>query len=404
MKVLVLNAGSSSQKSCLYEIPTTGCPIEAPSPLWEAQIDWGTTAQVQIKTAGGQTCQMNLPTTDRTTVMQQVLQTLWTEPMQVLATIADIDLVGHRIVHGGSQFQQPVRIDAAVKAAISQLIPIAPNHNRANLEGIELIEILLGHHVPQVAVFDTAFHSQLPAAAQTYPGPHDWLKQGIKRYGFHGISHAYCADRAAQFLNRDLADLQLITGHLGNGCSLAAIRDGHSVDTTMGFSPLEGLMMGTRSGSIDPSVIFYLMREQHYDGTMIDRLLNKESGLKGLSGVSHDIRQIQAAMVAGNSQAQLAWEVYIHRIRTGIGAMLMSLDRLDALIFTGGVGENCTDLRSQVCQNLSFLGLQLDEEQNRQGKGDRDIALSQSPIRILVLHTQEAWQIAKASSCLVAGD
>jgi acetate kinase len=374
MKILVLNAGSSSQKSCLYDIPEDLLPREAPQPLWSADLN----------------ISPQMTSLDRRLSMEKMLQKLW----RVIEKSA-IDAVGHRVVHGGQHYDRAVRIDAQVKSAIASLIPLAPNHNPANLEGIELIEILLGEQVPQFAVFDTAFHRQMPDAAAIYPGPYEWIEAGIRRYGFHGVSHEYCADRAAQLLGRDLKHLRLINCHLGNGCSLAAIESGISIDTTMGFTPLEGLMMGTRSGSVDPGLLIYLMREQGYDATTLDRLLNQQSGLKGLSGVSHDLREIKKAIDIGNQQAKLAWDVYIHRIRAGIGAMLVSLGGLDALIFTAGVGEHQPDVRSAVCQGLGFLGIGIDETLNRTGRGDRDMATHDSPVRILVIQTQEDWQIAK---------
>jgi acetate kinase len=374
MKILVLNAGSSSQKSCLYEIPEDSLPTEPPQPLWSANLN------ISPQMTG----------LDRRLGMEKMLQKLWR-----MIEKSAIDAVGHRVVHGGQHYDRAVRIDAQVKSTIASLIPLAPNHNPANLEGIELLETLLGEQVPQFAVFDTAFHRQMPDAAAIYPGPYEWIEAGIRRYGFHGVSHEYCADRAAQLLGRDLKHLRLINCHLGNGCSLAAIEAGISIDTTMGFTPLEGLMMGTRSGSIDPGILIHLMREKGYDASTLDRLLNQQSGLKGLSGVSHDLREIKKAIEKGNQQAKLAWDVYIHRIRAGIGAMLVSLGGVDALIFTAGVGEHQSEVRSAVCQGLGFLGIGIDETLNRRGKGDRDMATHGSPVRILVIQTQEDWQIAK---------
>jgi acetate kinase len=379
MNILVLNAGSSSQKSCLYQITEDYLPKEPPQPLWWAGINLSS----------------QMTSSDRRSGLEQMLQTLWAGDRPVIADKSAIDAVGHRVVHGGQHYDQPARIDAQVKSTIASLIPLAPVHNPANLEGIELIETLLGDQVPQFAVFDTAFHRQMPAAAAIYPGPYDWIEAGIRRYGFHGTSHEYCSDRAAQLLGRDLKKLRLINCHLGNGCSLAAIESGISIDTTMGFTPLEGLMMGTRSGSVDPGILLYLMREQDYDAATLDRLLNQQSGLKGLSGVSHDLREIRKAIETGNQQAKLAWDVYIHRIRAGIGSMLISLGGLDALIFTAGVGEHQPEVRSAVCKGLEFLGIAIDETLNQKGQGDRDIASLDSPVRILVLQTQEDWQIAK---------
>ena len=397
MKILVLNAGSSSQKSALYDFQNFQDSYAPLRPLWSAEIAWNTgteTANLHVETLSGEEYSGQFPNNDRKSGMLQMLQTLWSGCTQVITTASAIDAVGHRIVHGGTITSHALRIDAQVKATIASLIPLAPSHNPINLEGIELIEALLGPEIHQFAVFDTAFHSQMPDAAAIYPGPYDWVERGIRRYGFHGISHAYCSDRMSQLLGHK--NLKLITCHLGNGCSLAAIQNGISMDTTMGFTPLEGLMMGSRSGSIDPGILLYLLTEQGYDATTLDTLLNQQSGLKGLSGISHDMRQVKAAMKSGNLRAKLAWDVYIHRVRSGIGAMLMSLNGLDALVFTAGVGEHDSEVRSAVCHGLGFLGLTLDEAVNQADTGDRDIAEQDCPIRIWVLQTQEAWQIARS--------
>jgi acetate kinase len=299
-------------------------------------------------------------------------------------------------VHGGQDYSRPVQITDEVKAEIARLSFLAPAHNPANLQGIETLESLLGAGIPQVAVFDTAFHSQLPDAAALYPVPYDWVEQGIRRYGFHGISHEYCAQRVAQLLDRDLNSLRLITCHLGNGCSLAAIAQGKSIDTTMGFTPLEGLMMGTRSGSVDPGVLIHLIRQQGYTADQLDQALNRESGLKGLSGISGDLRAVTAAINGGNQRAQLALDVYIHRLRSLIGSMLASLGGLDALVFTAGVGENSPLVRAAACEAFEFLGLKLDLELNESRPVDQDIATPDSAIRVFVIHTQEDWAIAKS--------
>jgi acetate kinase len=394
MKILILNAGSSSQKSALYEIQEI--PIDPLIPLWSAEINWITSdnaAELQVKTVSGTEYSRRLLNCDRKSGTITMLQTLWSGETQVIPTVAAIDCVGHRVVHGGQTYSQAVQIDAQVKATIAALIPLAPTHNPVNLEGIEIIESLLGLQVPQFAVFDTAFHAHIPDAAAIYPGPYEWVEWGIRRYGFHGISHEYCSDRASQFLNNK--SLKLITCHLGNGCSLAAIRHGKSIDTTMGFTPLEGLMMGSRSGSVDPGILLYLMRERGYDAATLDILLHQQSGLKGLSGISADLRSVKAAMKAGDRRAKLAWEVYIHRIRSGIGSLLMNLGGVDAIVFTAGVGEHDAEVRSAVCEGLSFLGLMIDEGLNQEGLGDRMIAAPDSAVQVLVLQTQEAWQIAK---------
>jgi acetate kinase len=235
-----------------------------------------------------------------------------------------------------------------------------------------------------------------------YPGPYEWLKRGIRRYGFHGISHQYTSRRAAAILGRELKTLRTITCHLGNGCSLAAIRDGVSIDTTMGFTPLEGLMMGTRSGTIDPGIIIHLVRHLGFRADELDRVLNKESGLRGVSGKSGDMRTVMEAMAGGDKRAQLAFDVYVHRLCSEIGAMLASLGGLDVLVFTAGVGENSPEVRSRVAETFAFLGIKLDVMKNGASSPDTDIATADSPVRVLVVHTQEEWEIAREAFRVVA--
>ncbi|MBT9316060.1 acetate kinase [Leptothoe spongobia] len=395
MKILVLNAGSSSHKLCLYALadplPEVALPA-APQPVWEAQIDWyPQQAVVEINTQAGESLAQKLDVTSRREILSQVLSTLWQGTTQVLKRLDEIDGVGHRVVHGGQAYQASTVVTPEVKAAIARLTQLAPNHNPVNLEGIELLEELL-ENVPQVAVFDTAFHSQMPDIAAIYPGPYDWLDQGIRRYGFHGISHQYCSQRAAQILGRD--DLRLIICHLGNGGSLCAVHHGRSIDTTMGFTPLDGLMMGTRSGSVDPGILLYLMR-QGYSADQLDQLLNRESGLKGISGISHDLRQIEQAIVAGDSRAKLAQDIYLHRFKACFGAMLMSLGGADGVVFTAGIGEHAASIRAAACEAMGFLGLKLDASKNDHNPVDQDIATDDSTMRVLVIHTQEDWAIAR---------
>lgn len=396
MKILVLNAGSSSQKSCLYEL-NDALPDRPLQPLWEAQIDWTHQqgiAELKVKTAKGDRLEEEFASDSRKGAISRMLETLWRGKTQTINDLKEIDIVGHRVVHGGQDYQQSTLISPDVKQAIARLSVFAPVHNPVNLEGIEAIEIILGN-VPQVAVFDTAFHAQLPPAAFVYPGPYEWLENGIRRYGFHGISHQYCARRAADILSKDVADLRLISCHLGNGCSLAAIRGGWSVDTTMGFTPLEGLMMGSRSGSIDPGILIHLLKQSDFTAEKLDGILNRNSGLKGISGVSSDLRQIGDAIAQGNQRAQLALDIYIHRLRAGIGAMLATLGGLDALIFTAGVGENSAVVRAATCEAFGFIGLKLDGEKNQHSPIDQDIAAVDSAVRILVIHTQEDWEIVR---------
>jgi acetate kinase len=398
MKILVLNAGSSSQKSCLYEISESKLPDRPPTSLWEATVDWTHhqgMAEIEVKTAKGETLNLEIATQDRSEAIARTIDTLWEGKTKAIDNHSAVNVAGHRVVHGGQDYRQSVKITAEVKAAIERLTQLAPVHNRANLEGIEAIERIFGPDLAQIAVFDTAFHSTLPDAAAIYPGPYHWVEMGMRRYGFHGISHQYCSQRAAQLLNRDLQDLRLIVCHLGNGCSLSAVSRGQSIDTTMGFTPLDGLMMGTRSGAVDPGILIHLIRQEGYNADRLDRELNRESGLKGISGVSADLRQIAAAIDAGNAQAQLALDIFIHRLRSSIGSMLASLGGLDALVFTAGIGENSAIVRALACQNFEFLGLTLDPQKNQDRPVDRDIAAPDSKVRILVIHTQEDWAIAQ---------
>lgn len=395
MKILVLNAGSSSQKSCLYELSTQSLPQQSPEPLWQAHIDW-TVAQgegvLQVAAQGKQQ-KIKLESPSHHQAISRMLETLVTGETQVIETLAEIDLVGHRVVHGGSKYSQPVIVTSEVKKEIRRLIPLAPAHNPTNLVGIESIEQFLGN-ITQIAVFDTAFHSTMPLAAQVYPIPYHWFEQGIRRYGFHGISHQYCAHRTARILGKSLASLRLITCHLGNGCSLAAIKDGISIDTTMGFTPLEGLMMGNRSGSIDPGILVYLLREHNFSAQQLDTMLNQASGIQGITGQSGDMRHLISAVDKGDKQAQLALDMYIHRLKAGIGSMLASLGGLDALVFTAGVGENSAVVREKTCQGFEFLGLKLDLQKNQASPVDKDIALPDSAVGVLVVKTQEDWAIA----------
>jgi acetate kinase len=396
MKILVLNAGSSSQKSCLYDLPGDNLPANPPEPIWEAMIDWTVLAGKGVLTvkAKGIKQKIELANGDRKEGISQMLHTLQTGENQVLDNLMEIDLVGHRVVHGGTNYSQAMLITDEVKATIKRLIPLAPSHNPAHLEGIEAIEDLL-KNIPQVAVFDTAFHTTIPPKAAFYPIPYEWIDKGIRRYGFHGTSHKYCSQKAAQLLDKPLESLNLITCHIGNGASLTAIKDGISIDTTMGFTPLEGLMMGERSGSIDPAILIYLMRQYGLTGEELNHLLNKESGLKGISGISADLRDILEAIKDDHERAKLAFEIYIHRFRACLGQMLASLGGLDVLVFTAGVGENSAIVREKVCEGFAFLGLKLDLEKNAQSPFYQEISTNDSSIRVLIIHTEENWAIAE---------
>ena len=394
MLVLVLNAGSSSQKSCLYSLGES-TPETPPEPVWSADIDW-TSQQQGVLTIESNDREREIKLEDRDTALKVLLDTLVEGETKVLDSLDEIDVVGHRVVHGGAKYSEPTIINDDVKKAIADLIPLAPSHNPANLEGIKTIEEILPE-IPQVAVFDTAFHTTIPEHAKVYPIPYKYHEQGIQRYGFHGTSHQYCAHRTAQILQQPLKNLKIVTCHLGNGCSLAAIKDGVCIDTTMGFSPLEGLMMGTRCGSIDPQILIYMMQEYDLDASEIDRILNKESGLLGVSGVSNDLRNIVKAIEEGNTQAQLAYDIYLHYLKKAIGTMVASLNGLDVLVFTAGVGENQSMLREKTCGGLSYLGLKLEPAKNLTEPVDENIAASDSQVKVLVIHTQEDWAIATSA-------
>jgi acetate kinase len=402
MKILVLNSGSSSQKTALFELephPSSG----AVPPLWEGKLDWdGKKETLTLRNWGGKKvrAEAELSSEGRDASVKKLLKNLWSGPAAVLNNPSEVHAVGHRIVHGGPRLTEPATITAEVRQAIAEVSSIAPLHNQAGLEGIDLAARLFPE-APQIAVFDTGFHRTLPLEATVYPGPYAWYEKGIRRYGFHGINHEYCAHRAAQMLQRDLASLKIVTCHLGNGCSLAAIDSGKSVDTTMGFTPLEGLMMGTRSGSVDPGILTHLVRngENQQD---LDNILNHRSGLLGISGLSSDMRDIIAARNQGNERASLAFDIFIHRLCSGIAAMAASLGGLDALVFTAGIGENSPDVRLAACDKLGFLGLQLNGTRNAAAQPDSEISPAASSVRVLVVRAQEDWAIARECAQLTS--
>jgi acetate kinase len=366
MRVLVINGGSSSFKCRLDDLPDQPLPVAPPQPLWTERVDW-----------------------DQKTSVAEVLEPL------LKSISGSLDVVGHRIVHGGPKYRESTPLTPEVRTAIAKEIEFAPAHNRFELEAVQAVDHSLGSGVLQIATFDTGFHSTLTPDAYVYPGPYSWLAQGIRRYGFHGINHQYASRRAAEILQADPASLRLIVCHLGNGASLAAVRGGKSVDTTMGFTPLEGLMMGTRCGSIDPGILVYLIRHGGSKAEELDEILNRKSGLLGISGISGDMREIESAIDAGNERAQLAFDVYAHRLVREIGAMLAVLGGLDGIVFTGGVGENSARLRERACANLGFLGVKLDAAKNAKPAADQDIAASDSNVRVLVIRAQEEWEIAR---------
>jgi len=402
MKILVLNSGSSSQKSCLYEVGAE-LPPDPPPCLWEAKIEWqGDSGSLALRNSNGGRRKERVKITSRAQAIEYLFSTLWKGEAGAVSSPSEIDVVGHRVVHGGPRYASPARITAEVKSDIAGLAEFAPLHNRAELDGMDTVEKLFGP-VPQVAVFDTGFHQGMPAAAAVYPGPYEWVAAGIRRYGFHGINYRYCSGRAARLLGRDLNSLRLVACHLGNGCSLAAIRNGKSIDTTMGFTPLEGLMMGTRSGSVDPGILTYLIRRGGFTAQQLDDVLNTQSGLLGISGKSGDMRDILASRKNGDHRARLAFDIYIHRLQSGIGSMIGVLGGLDALLFTGGVGENSPEVRAGTCENFKFLGIKLDASKNAQSPPDENIAAPDSSLPVLLIRAQEDWQIARDCWALASG-
>ena len=364
MSVLVFNAGSSTLKYALFAKDTF-------AELASGVIDWSN---------------------DTSAGIDQVLS----DPA---VKASPPSAVGHRVVHGGTKFQQSARITPEAKAALEALTKLAPLHNPPALKAITAAEHALPG-VPQIAVFDTAFFANLPPSQHVYPAPYDWHTQyGIRRFGFHGISHEYCASRAAEMLGR--ADARIVVCHMGNGCSASAVRGREPIATTMGYTPMEGLMMGTRSGSIDPGILLAMQRDHGLNPQALDEALNKRSGLLGVSGVSSDYRKVEAAAAAGDERARLALEIFAARLRSEIGALAVTLGGIDALVFTAGIGEHAASLRAAVCPNLACLGVKLDPALNASSKPDADIAAKDSAVRVFVIHTREELLIAREAARLM---
>ena len=359
MKILVLNRGSSSIKCCIYDF--VNFPNKLADPIWEDKIEW---KNIQVKGS-------------------------IKKELKSLLSGKEIHCIGHRIVHGGKKYQTSVLIDMQVKKEIHKLADLAPLHNLADLEGIEILEQLFPD-IPQIAVFDTAFHHTMPAYATIYPGPYRWFEEGIQRFGFHGTSFQYCSRRAKDLLGQDSP--RLVICHLGSGASLCAVKNGKSMNTTMGFTPLEGLMMDTRCGTVDPGILLYLSKDKTPDE--LSKELYEESGLLGISGISSDMRDILDKASQGNERARLTIDIYVHRLVSMIGSMIATLGGIDALIFTGGIGENALAIRQQVCDSLAFLSIYLSKHQSNSPE-DRVLSSSDSKIKVLLIHTQEAFEIAR---------
>ncbi len=384
MNIFVLNRGSSSIKCNLYTFQTA--PRECVPSIWDAHLKWKGIFEepvLTIKDAQGK--EFTKVLVCKTAV--EALEYLLTSLPQT------IDAIVHRIVHGGDWFTQSVFITKDVKEKIRLLSELAPLHNLPELEGIEVLERRFPD-IPQIATFDTAFHYTLPKYARIYPIPHAWSEEGIRRYGFHGMSFQYCSQRAAELLRCNLNALKMVICHLGSGASLCAIKEGKSIDTTMGFTPLDGLMMDTRSGSIDPGIILYLLKKK--TPREISDALYNSSGLLGVSEFSSDMHDIIERNEANDDRAKLALEVYLHRLTALIGSMLVALEGMDVLVFTAGIGENAPLIRKRACEAFSFLDIEIDPVLNQLiEKQDRILSKSTSRVQVLLIHTQEAYEMAK---------
>jgi acetate kinase len=387
-KILVINCGSSSLKYEVYDMPSR-------ESLGKGLVD-------RVGTDGGSIShegengkyERQATISDHKEAMSMVLEALTDEHNGIIGSVEEIAGVGHRVVHGGEAYSSSVIIDGDVEAAIEKNIELAPIHNPANLTGIREARRVFSSQ-KHVAVFDTAFHQTIPPAAYLYGLPRElYEKYRIRRYGFHGTSHRYVANQAVQLLKRSSENTNLITCHLGNGCSVTAIKNGRSIDTSMGFTPLEGLVMGTRSGDIDPAIVFFLL-ERGMTPEELNNLLNKESGLKGLSGISNDLRDIEEAAELGDRNAADALDVYAHKVRQYIGAYAAEIVKVDVLVFTGGVGQYGTRMRERICRRLENLGIVMDYRRNLEnGPRKGTISMDYSPTTIVVQPTNEELQIA----------
>jgi acetate kinase len=392
--VLVLNSGSSSVKFAVIQ-PGTGERLIAGMGERLGTPE----AVLRVQTAAAPAVSERLPGGSHREAVARVLEHM-TAALDGGVRVAG---AGHRVVHGGERFSSSIRVDDEVIAALRSFSHLAPLHNPANLAGIEAVRAILPD-LPQVAVFDTAFHQTMPPHAFRYAVPEEWYtRYGVRRYGFHGISHQFVSQQAAVLLGQPASELRLVTAHLGNGCSAAAVRDGVSVDTTMGLTPLEGLVMGTRSGDVDPGLLGYLAGQTGMSLDMLTTTLNTGSGLQGLSGVGNDMRTVEAAAVAGNERARLAVEVFVYRLAKAIAGLVVGLERLDALIFTGGIGENSTVVRSMVLQQLGFLGLAEDVQANADhGRRTGGRISLPGPVLALVVPTDEELLIARDTARVMA--
>lgn len=402
MKILVINCGSSSLKYQLMDMSDESVLCKGAIERIGLPISGGE-ENVIIKVNGEKyTYDKELPT--HVDAFNEVKYIISEGEHKVVDSFDEIDAIGHRVVQGGSIFHKSVLVDEQAAAGVKKLGPLAPLHNPANLQGYEACLAVVGPDVPQVFVFDTAFHSTMPPKAYMYALPYEYYeKYAIRRYGFHGTSHKFVSQRVADKMGKDIKDLKLITCHLGNGSSIAAIEYGKVVDTSMGFTPLDGFMMGTRSGGVDPSAVTYIMKQENLTPDEMDTILNKKSGVNAISGVSSDDRDICAAQNAGNERATLAHEMQAYEIAKFIGSYVAAMNGVDAIVFTGGIGENGFWLRSKVCSYLGFLGVHINESLNQQTvKGaEAELTDPEDRVRVFILATDEELMIAKDTEKIV---
>ena len=398
MKVLVINAGSSSLKYQLMDPATR--EVFAKGLCERIGIDGRLTHKVPAKDSKHE-FDIAMPT--HAEAIQAVLDALTNPEHGVIASMKEIDAVGHRVVHGGEKFAASVLIDGTVMAALEECIPLAPLHNPANITGIKACEKVMPG-VPMVGVFDTAFHQTMPPVAYTYALPYEYYeKDAVRRYGFHGTSHRYVAGRAADMLGKPISQLKLISCHLGNGSSITAIDGGTSVDTSMGFTPLAGLPMGTRAGDMDAGIMEYLMNKYNMDIKEMLSILNKKSGMDGISGVSSDFRDLENAANQGNVRAQLACDVFTYSVRKLIGAYAAAMGGVDGIIFTAGVGENDGLVRLDACKGLEFMGVKIDAEANKLRGKEVIISTADAKVKVMIIPTDEELMIAADTAAIVSG-
>ncbi|MEF2559828.1 MAG: acetate kinase [Eggerthellaceae bacterium] len=389
MNILVINAGSSSLK---YQLVNVATHKVAAKGLCERV---GTDESFHKHGIDENEYVCNLPLKDHTAAIKVVLDVLTTGPNAVIKDMNEIAAVGHRVVHGGEYFKESALIDDDVIAKIDELAELAPLHNKAALAGIYACREIMPN-TPMVAVFDTSFFQTLPPSAYMYPLPYEYYeKYAVRKYGAHGTSHRYIAERAAAILDEPLTDLRLITCHLGNGCSISAIDHGSPIDTSMGFTPLDGLMMGTRCGSIDPAIVTYLMEKDGLTPAEMNDIMNKKSGLLGISGISNDLRSVRDASESGNERAMLAYEMYSSRVKKYIGQYLALMAGVDAIVLTAGVGENCEKMRRMIFSGMQPMGIILDQEKNKHRGFERIISSDKSDVPIIVIPTDEEYMIAR---------